>query len=175
VSDVTEQQPPNRLGRLIDLRDQQRARWSAGQSVVAGRDLPWENNELGRQKWYMHPDMTENSLSSLLFWVQEIPPGGKSGRLHYQGGTVGYVWAGRGYTLIDDDRYDWTAGDVLNLPVRTDGITVQHVNLDEDEPARLVLTEPNLLDALGVDRGCGYHPLAEGEEPPKPDVDTTLR
>ena len=82
---------------------------------------------------------------------------------------------GFGYTLVDDERHDWTAGDVLNLPVRTEGITVQHVNLDEDEPARLVLTEPNLLDALGVDRGCGFHVLAEGEQPPAPDVDMTLR
>jgi hypothetical protein len=166
---------PNRLGRLIDLRDAQRARYSAGRSVVRGRDLPWEDNELGRQKWYMHPDMTENALSSLLFWVQELPPGGRSGRLHYQGGTVGYVWVGRGYTLIDDERHDWTAGDVLNLPVRTDGITVQHVNLDEDEPARLLFTEPDLTQALGVDRGSGFHPLAEGEDPPTPDVDTQLR
>ena len=166
---------PNRLGRLIDLRDAQRVRFGTGQSVVRGRDLAWEENQLGRQKWYMHPDMTENALSSLLFWVQEIPPGGRSGRLHYQGGTVGYVWTGRGYTLIDDERHDWAKGDVLNLPVRTDGITVQHVNLDEDEPARLVLTEPNLIEALGVDRGCGFHPLAEGEEPPRPDVDTTLK
>ncbi len=155
-----------RLRRLIDLRDQQRARYAVGQSVVRGRDLEWEENALGRQKWYMHPDMPENSLSSLLFWVQELPPGGASGRLHYQGGTVGYVWKGKGYTLVDDDRHDWSAGDVLNLPVRTDGIVVQHVNLDDEQVARLLFTEPNHLDALGVDRGCGFeilvdHPRAE--------------
>ncbi len=154
-----------RLGRLIDLRDQQRARYAAGQSVVRGRDLEWEDNAIGRQKWYMHPDMVENSLSSLLFWVQELPPGGASGRLHYQGGTVGYVWTGRGYTLVDDDRHDWSAGDVLNLPVRTDGIVVQHVNLDDEQRARLLFTEPNHLDALGVDRGCGFTPLGD-EQPP---------
>src|ERR1700712_1373035 len=90
---------PNRLGRLIDLRDAYRRDKVAGRSVVRGSDLPWERNELGKQKWYMHPDMTENSLSSLLFWVQELAPGEASGRLKYQGGTVGYVWQGRGYTL----------------------------------------------------------------------------
>jgi hypothetical protein len=42
------------------------------------------------------------------------------------------------------------------IPVRTDGITIQHVNLDQSEPARLVFTEPNLLEALGLDRGCGF-------------------
>lgn len=166
---------PNRLGRLIDLRNAQRERLGSGQSVVRGRDLPWEDNRLGRQKWYMHPDMTQNALNSLLFWVQEIPPGARSGRLRYQGGTVGYVWVGRGYTLIDDERHDWSAGDVLNLPVRTDGITVEHVNLSDDEPARLLLTEPNHLDALGVDRGCGFEPLADGEDTPGPDADATLR
>ena len=49
------------------------------------------------------------------------------------------------------------------------------VNHDADEPARVVRPAPNLSDARGVDRGCGFHPLAEGEDPPKPDVDTTLR
>jgi gentisate 1,2-dioxygenase len=150
---------PDRLGRLLDLRDAYRREKLAGRAVVRGADLPWERNALGTQKWYMHPDMTENSLSSLLFWVQELAPGESSGRLKYQGGTVGYVWAGRGYTMVDDDRHDWSKGDVLNLPVRTDGITVQHVNLDDAEPARLVFTEPNLLTALGLDRGCGFEIL----------------
>ena len=153
-----------RLNRLIDLRDGQRKRYAAGRSVVRGADLPWEQNALGKQKWYMHPDMTENSLSSLLFWVQELAPGESSGRLRYQGGTVGYVWAGRGYTLIDEERYDWAKCDVLNFPVRTEGITIQHFNLDNEEPARLVFTEPDLLQALGVDRGCGFHLLDAPEE-----------
>ena len=153
-----------RLNRLIDLRDGQRKRYAAGQSVVRGADLPWEQNALGKQKWYMHPDMMENSLSSLLFWVQELAPGESSGRLKYQGGTVGYVWAGRGYTLIDEERYDWAERDVLNFPVRTEGITIQHVNLDDEKPARLVFTEPDLLQALGVDRGCGFELLDAPQE-----------
>ncbi len=148
-----------RLNRLIDLRDAQRVRYAAGRSVVRGSELPWEQNAMGRQKWYMHPDMTDNSLSSLLFWVQELGPGESSGRMKYQGGTVGYVWAGRGYTMIDDERHDWARADIINLPVRTEGITIQHVNLDQHEPARLLFTEPNLLEALGVDRGCGLEVL----------------
>lgn len=145
-----------RLEQIIAMRDEQRERYAAGRSVVPGRELPWEDNAMGRQKWYMHPAMTENALTSLLFWVQEIEPGGRSGRLHYQGGTAGYVWRGRGYTMIDDVRHDWKKGDVLNFPVRTDGITVQHVNLDEEEPAALIQVEPDHLAALGVDRGCGF-------------------
>lgn len=31
--------------------------------------------------------------------------------------------------------------------------------LDEREPARLLFTEPNHLDSLGVDRECGFTPL----------------
>jgi gentisate 1,2-dioxygenase len=153
-----------RLQRLFQIRDDQRARYQAGRSVVRGRELPWEDNALGRQKWYMHPDMTENALSSLLFWVQEIPPGEESGTLHYQGGTVGYVWAGRGYTYVDDVRHDWEAGDVLNLPVRTAGITVRHGN-SGTVPARVLFTEPDHIAALGVDRGCGFevvNPASDG-------------
>lgn len=155
----------DRLERLIEIRDQQRERFSQGREIVRGADLPWEDTRMGRQKWYMHPDMTENALNSLLFWIQELPPGGRSGKLKTQGGTVGYVWVGRGYTLIDGERYEWEEGDVINLPVRTPGMVVQHVNADSRNPARLVFTEPNLIDALGVDRGCGTEIVEDAPSP----------
>jgi gentisate 1,2-dioxygenase len=149
------------LERLFEMRDQQRALRGKGRAIVPGDDLPWETNAQGIQKWYMHPDMSENSLHSLLLFVQKLPPGGRSGKQRTQGGIVGYVWAGRGYTLLDGVRFDWEEGDVLNLPVRTEGIVVQHVNTDPREEARIIFAEPNTLDALGVDRGSGFEQVEE--------------
>jgi gentisate 1,2-dioxygenase len=154
----------NRLERLFQIRDQQRQRWRGGREIVRGGDLPWEQNRMGKQKWYMHPDMTENALNSLLVWIQELPPGGRSGKQKTQGGTIGYIWKGRGYTSIDGVRFDWEEGDVLNLPVRTDGLVVQHVNLDPNDVARIVFTEPNHIESLGVDRGCGFEQVEEAPE-----------
>ena len=125
----------NRLERLFEIRDKQREKKAAGQIIVRGKDLPLEKNRQGLQKWYMHPDMEENCLNSLLVFVQELPPGGRSGKQQSQGGQIGVVWEGRGYTLVDGVRHDWEKHDVLNFPVRTSGI-VSNVNLDLKEPAR---------------------------------------
>lgn len=147
--------------RLIQLRDEQRDRKKKGRVIVGFKDLPWEQNSHGKMKWYMHPDIKENALNQFLFWVQEIPPGGRTGKQKTQGGQVGIVWRGKGYTLIDGVRFDWEKDDVLNLPVRTNGIVVQHVNTDSSEPARIAFVEPNLVFALGIDRGSGFEQLED--------------
>jgi gentisate 1,2-dioxygenase len=151
----------NRLERLFQLRDEQRVSRRKGRVIASGGDIPWEFNRQGKQKWYMHPDMHENCLNSLMFYVQELPPGGRSGKQRSQGGHVAVVWEGAGYTLVDGVRHDWEKHDVLNFPIRTAGIVLQHVNLDAEKPALLAFVEPNTLDALGVDRGCGFEQLED--------------
>jgi len=154
----------NRLERLFEIRDKQRKQKGAARKIVRGAELPWEKNRQGLQKWYMHPDMDENSLSSLLVYIQEIPPGGRTGKQLSQGGHIGVVWEGRGYTLVDGVRHDWEKHDVLNFPVRTKGIVLQHVNLDTNEPARVLFCEPNVIDSLGVDRGCGFEQIEDAPD-----------
>jgi gentisate 1,2-dioxygenase len=154
----------NRLERLFEIRDQQRKQKAAGQTIVHFKDLEWEKNRQGIQKWYMHPDMIENCLNSLLVYVQELPPNGRSGKQKTQGGHIGVVWEGRGYTLVDGVRHDWSKHDVLNFPVRTNGIVLQHVNLDSENPARLLFCEPNMIEPLGMDRGCGFEQIEDAPE-----------
>jgi gentisate 1,2-dioxygenase len=155
MSDVT------LFDRLLALRDQQREQKKTGRAIVHFRDLPWEQNRHGKMKWYMHPDIEDNSLNQFLFWVQEVPAAGRTGKQQSQGGQVAFVWAGSGYTLIDGVRFDWKKEDVLNFPVRTNGIVVQHINPHPTEAARLVFIEPNLATALGVDRGCGFEQIED--------------
>ena len=150
-----------KLDWLFELRDRQRARRRGGKVIARGDELPWEQNRQGKMKWYMHPTMTENCLNTLIFYVQELPPGGRSGKQKSQGGQAGVVWEGRGYSLVDGVRHDWEKHDVLNFPVRTEGIVVQHVNLDPEKPALLAFVEPNTTDALGVDRGCGFEQIED--------------
>jgi gentisate 1,2-dioxygenase len=154
----------NRLERLFQIRDEQRKKRPNGRTIVRYRDLPIEKNRNGLQRWYMHPDMDDNAIQTLLAHIQELPPGGRSGKQKSQGGQVAFVWEGRGYTLIDGVRYDWDRHDVLNFPVRTDGIVVQHVNLDQENRAQLFICEPNAIDALGVDRGCGFEQIEDAPE-----------
>ena len=149
----------NRWDELIALRDRQRERAKGGVQVVRGDALAQESNPQGLMRWYMHPAIENTILNTLLFFEQELPPLSRSGRLKFQGGQVIYILAGKGYTLVDGVKHPWKAGDVLNLPVRRDGIVVQHVNDDRETTAKFLACEPNFVDAAGVDRGSGFELL----------------
>ena len=149
----------NLFAELLALRDQQREQRQDAVWLIKGNALPWEDNPLGQMRWYLHPTLDDTAIHTLMLYVQEIPPGGRTGRLQFQGGQVIYVWAGRGHTRLDGVRHPWEAGDLINLPLRTEGITVQHFNDDPDAPVRLICAEPNLAHSLGVDRGVGFEVL----------------
>jgi len=144
---------------LFRIRDRQRELRKTAIAVVRRSELPQEKNRQGLMRWYLHPSITDTVIHSLIIFEQEIPPGSRSGRIKFQGGQVLYVKEGRGHTLLDGVRHSWQAGDVINLPLKRDGIIVQHVNDDPHEPAKFVAVEPNLLQCTGVDRGCGFELL----------------
>lgn len=149
---------------LFNLRDRQRARLKTAIQVVPGDELPLECNRQGLMRWYLHPAITDTILSTLLFFEQEIPPGSRSGMMKFQGGQVIYVLEGRGHTLINGVKHSWEGGDVLNLPLLRDGMTVQHVNDDLEAKVRFVAAEPNWFDCVGVDRGCGFEQLSDSPD-----------
>lgn len=169
TSDRTEKlKRVNFWNELLALRDQQREQQKTAVQVVRRAELPLESNSQGFMRWYLHPAITDTVLSTLMICEQEIPPGSRSGRLAFQGGQVMFIIEGNGYTLIDGTKYPWKSRDVLNLPLKRDGIVVQHVNADPDKPARFLLVEPNLFAATGVDRGSGFEQLE-----PAPEFKTT--
>lgn len=149
----------NLWDELIALRDRQRERFTHGVQVVRGEELPQESNAQGLMRWYMHPGLDTTILATMLFFEQELPPRSRSGRLKFQGGQVIYVLQGSGYTLLDGVKHPWKAGDVVNLPIRRDGIVVQHVNDDPTTSVKFLAAEPNWLDSAGVDRGSGFELL----------------
>jgi len=154
----------NLYEELIRLRDQQRENKKRSIFLVRGDEIPWEINPQGKMKWYLHPAFEHTVLQTLVVYLQEIPPGSSSGKQKYQGGTVIYVVEGRGHTVIDDESYSWERDDVVQLPIRPDGIVYQHFNDDPEEPAQLICAEPNLVHALGVDRGSGFEQLSPAPE-----------
>src|ERR1017187_2973023 len=131
----------NYWDELIKLRDLQREQTKNGIQVVEEEELPLENNRMGLIRWYMHPSITDTVLTTLFFFHQEIPPGSRSGRLKFQGGQVILIIEGKGYTMLDGVKYAWEAGDVLNLPLKANGIIVQHFNSDHEHPAKFVACE----------------------------------
>jgi hypothetical protein len=149
---------------LLALRDRQRENRKNGIQVIKRSQLPQELNRQGLMRWYMHPAIKDTVLTTEMFFEQEIPPGSRSGRYKFQGEQVMYIVEGRGYTLIDGVKHPWKAGDVLNLPLRKNGIIVQHINDDPENPARFVAAEPNFFECTGVDRGSGFEQLQDAPE-----------
>jgi gentisate 1,2-dioxygenase len=144
----------NLLEWLYQLRDRQRERQGKGAWLIKGRDLPWENNRQGKMKWFLHPALDNTAIRSMIVFEQEIPPGGRSGAQKTPGGSVLYILEGKGYTLLDGVRHDWQAEDLVNIPIRREGVVVQHVNTNPRRPVRFVSADLNLVDILGVDRGA---------------------
>ena len=149
---------------LLALRDRQRAQMKNGVQVIKQADLPLETNRQGLMRWYMHPAIKDTVLNVFMFFQQEIPPGSRSGRLKFQGGQVIIVLEGTGYTMLDGVKHHWQTGDVINLPLRGDGIIVQHFNTDAERPARFVAAEPNWFECTSVDRGSGFEQLEDAPE-----------
>jgi gentisate 1,2-dioxygenase len=149
----------NHWEALMALRDRQRELRKTAVQVVRLAELPLENNQQGLMRWYLHPAILDTMLSTLTIYRQEIPPGSRSGRLKFQGGQVLLIIEGKGHTLLDGVKHAWEAGDILNLPLRRDGIIVQHFNDDPAKTAVFLAVEPNLFAATGVDRGSGFEQL----------------
>lgn len=149
----------NHWDEIIALRDKQRANLKEPIIIVKGAKQQQENSAMGLLRWYMHPSMQNNALQTMNFYEQELPAGSRSGRLQFQGGQVMFILVGHGHTLIDGVKHPWEAGDILNLPLRRDGIVVQHFNGDGENAAKFVVVEPNLLQTATVDRGAGFNLL----------------
>jgi gentisate 1,2-dioxygenase len=147
------------LEELFKQRDQWREGMKNAMSLVKGQKLDWEINRQGKMKWYLHPAMKDRAIRSLVVFMQEIPPGSRSGKQKHQGGLVHYILEGKGYTVINGVKHDWEAGDVVVLPIFPDGLQYQHFNADPENRALFIAAEPNLFDALGVDMGSGFEQL----------------
>jgi hypothetical protein len=149
---------------LMAMRDRQREERRDGIQVIKQGDLPQEANRQGLMRWYMHPDIRDTALSTLMFFEQEIPPDSRSGKLKFQGGQVMIILEGKGYTTVNGVKHAWKAGDVLNLPLRANGIIVQHFNPDPAVPAKFVAAEPNFFECTTVDRGCGFEQIEDAPD-----------
>ena len=155
----------NLFDDLLARRDAERERVREARNVVRAKDLPWEQNRFGRMKWYLHPSITDTSLRNYVFYMLELPPGGRSGRVKQQGNEVILILEGRGYTTIDGVKHPWRAGDCLGLPLKPSGNVVQHFNADPAGRARFVSARPDLSPIFGVDNGCGFEVLEDAAAP----------
>lgn len=154
----------NLLNALMKTRDAWRNEQRKARNLVRGKQLRPEWTPQGKISWYLHPFIKDYSVRNLLIFVQEIPPGSRSGKQKHPGGLCHYILEGEGYTVVDGQKHEWEAGDAVVFPVKPQGITYQHFNSSPARPVRFVAGMPNWFDALGVDLGSGWEQLEEAPE-----------
>ena len=149
----------NLLDALLDLRDRYRRQADRGIKIVQGDKLPWEINRHGKMRWYMHPAKNDTVIRSLVIYVQEIEPGGHSGKQASPGGIAHYMLQGKGHVVVNGKKHTWAQGDCVGLPVLSRPVEYQFFNTDRKRAARYIAATPNLFEVLGVDMGSRFEQL----------------
>ncbi len=118
---------------LMELRD----RAFNGKVVIHPDEVPWEPTRQGKLQTFICREADTGSvLNDWVVFIHDIKT--HSGKHRHQGGLVIYVLEGEGYTVVDGERHDWEAGDLLLLPVKPGGVEHQHFNKDDARPAKWI-------------------------------------
>lgn len=116
--------PETRYERVI--REMMAARQVQLTGDLVSEGTPWQQNRQGLVRNY---DVGLVPIGWNIFreHVQR-----HSGKHRHQGGLALYVLAGEGYSVVDGQRHDWKAGDLLLLPVQPGGVEHQHFDTGSD-------------------------------------------
>lgn len=104
--------------------------------VIKGKEVPWEKTRQGRIKFLIsHFTPDKVGLRCMEAFLQEIPPGGSSGKHRHIGEEILIVFKGKGYDIQDGARFDWEQDNLVCIPVQT---THQHFNADAKRPVKFL-------------------------------------
>jgi gentisate 1,2-dioxygenase len=117
----------------------------AGKVLVKSEDLDWGPTPMGRVAYGVDPKLGFHvKLLGGLF--AEIPPGKRSGAHRHIYEETNYVIAGEGYSIIEDQKYQWKKGDTLVIPVFA---WHQHFNSGKEQARFLVITNRPAMESTG--------------------------
>lgn len=124
--------------QIIDSQRAERQRSYTGQVVVRGKGNPWLLDRQGLVRHYLKPSRytgqpVDTAVDGWIVFVQQVRV--HSGKHRHQGGLVIYVLEGEGHSIVDGERLEWEAGDLLLLPIKPGGVEHQHFNSDPAKPA----------------------------------------
>ncbi len=121
------------LRRMVEENDLEKK----SPRIIRGKERPWEQTRQGRLKFYIS-NWSEVAARALALMVQEIEPGGHSGKHRHLFEELLLVEEGHGYDLHEETRFPWESGDLICIPPMT---SHQHFN-DGKKVTRLVSVWP---------------------------------
>jgi gentisate 1,2-dioxygenase len=129
----------------LSYAQEEEKRRRAGKVLVKGKELRFGSTPMGKMAYAVEPRLGyQVKLLSTL--VAEIPPERRSGAHRHIYEETNYILAGEGYSIIEDQRYDWKKGDTLVIPVFA---WHQHFNTGKETARFLVHTNRAAMESTG--------------------------
>lgn len=129
----------------LSYAEEEEKRRRAGPVLVKGKELNFGSTPMGRMAYAVDPRLGFHvKLLSTVF--TEVPPGKHSGAHRHLYEETDYVLQGRGYAIVDDQRYDFKEGDTLILPVFS---WHQYFNTGDETVRFLVHTNRPAMENMG--------------------------
>ena len=106
-----------------------------GKVVIRQSDRPWTHSRQGTTLTFLSSSRFQDTavMSWRVFLRKQTA---HSGKHRHQGGLVIFVVEGEGYSVVNGERVDWRAGDLLLLPIKPGGIEHQHFSRDPNKPCK---------------------------------------
>lgn len=101
---------------------------------------------------YVHPVNGGSTLPTLSCEIQMLRPGEQTKSHRHTSTAIYHVFRGKGFTVIDDTRYDWETGDSFTVPLWR---WHHHGSKSRDEAILFVMNDKPVMDALGFYREEG--------------------
>ena len=123
--------------RMLRFYEDRVARNATGQVVIRKRD---RNTELSRQgflRYYLNHEIYKDlPLQQWIVFTHQLKT--QSGKHRHQGGLIIYVISGQGYSVVEGERWDWSKGDLMLLPMKPGGVEHQHFNTNPEGPSEWI-------------------------------------
>jgi len=114
-----------------------RERSLTGKIVLKGSERPLEQSRQGFLQFFnSRESITDSALKDWTVFLHDIRR--HSGKHRHQGGLAIFVLEGEGYTVVNGERIDWEAGDLILLPILPGGCEHQHFNRYPDRPCKWI-------------------------------------
>ncbi|HYK97234.1 MAG TPA: hypothetical protein VEU77_02460 [Candidatus Acidoferrales bacterium] len=122
-----------------------------GKLHIKRTDVPVVDSRQGTSQFYVMPQFEELALTQWVVFVRDHT-GVPSGRHTHQGGITIFGVEGDGYSVVNGQRFDWTAEDAVLLPIVPGGLDHQHFRARDDRPSKFmgIIYEP-LVVGLGAE------------------------
>jgi gentisate 1,2-dioxygenase len=117
----------------------------AGRVVARGAELRFGSTPMGRIAYAVEPRLGFYS-KLLTTLVAEVPAAKHSGAHRHFYEETNYILSGEGYSVIEDQKYEWKQGDVLVIPIFS---WHQHFNTGRETARFLVYSTRTAMENTG--------------------------